>query len=61
MQKLVKLCDPTMRDIAEINDSYLNNGWYVKQMLTLNSNLIILFEKETRKEKLEALNDLSNG
>lgn len=64
MQKLIKINSPANWEIDEINNSYLNNGWYIKQMKTMgenNNTLIILLEKETRKEKLQNLDNIANS
>lgn len=38
----------------------INDGWQIKELVTFKDNLIIIFEKETRKEKLEKLDDISS-
>jgi len=50
-------------DCQDINEKYLKDGWQVKSVYVVNpanAHAIILLEKETRKEKLEHLNNLSN-
>ena len=64
MQKLIKINSPANWEIDEINNSYLINGWYIKEMKTMgenNNTLIILLEKETRKEKLQNLDNIANS
>jgi hypothetical protein len=56
MQKLVKY---NKYEIDKLKPE-LSDGWLVKHMIFTNEWIIIL-EKETRKEKLEALNNISNG
>jgi len=59
MQKLVRLRNPYNQDIDSFNREYLEKGWKIVNMSVIEtSTLIILLEKETRKDKLEHLNDL---
>jgi hypothetical protein len=59
MQKLVRLRNPYNQDIDSFNREYLEKGWKILNMSVIEtSTLIILLEKETRKDKLEHLNDL---
>lgn len=61
MQKLVKISDPSIRDINDFNKEELIDGWNVKQMTAIGPNLIVLLEKETRKDKLEKLDEISSS
>lgn len=62
MQKLIRITNPSRYELDNINRDYLENGWRIKKMKTYNENVFIfLLEKETRKEKLEVLNDIANG
>ena len=38
----------------------LKDGWLIKSMVGVESKLIVVYEKNSRKEKLDALNDLQN-
>jgi len=59
MQKLISLYKPTETDLEYINDHELKDGgWCVKFMTSVDDDLILLLEKETRKEKLEKINEL---
>lgn len=58
MQKLVFFENINSYDILTINNNFLDKGWIIKQIITHDRKFILLFEKETRKEKLEHLNDL---
>jgi hypothetical protein len=60
MQQLIRLKNPYNVDIGIFNKDYLDKGWRVVNMVIIESNtLIILVEKETRKDKLDHLNDLT--
>lgn len=62
MQKLIMLWDIDVSDVTKINKEYLSDGWNIKETITFNDNhhkIIFLLEKETRKEKLEQLKDVS--
>lgn len=60
MQKLVSIDGTSLRELEELNDNDLSNGWNIKKMLRMKDDeIIILLEKDTRKEKLEKLNDIS--
>jgi hypothetical protein len=60
MQKLVSIDGTSLCELEELNDDYLSNGWNIKKMLRMKDDeIIILLEKDTRKEKLEKLNDIS--
>ena len=58
MQKLEYIRCVNRFDLESIDKQYLKNGWFVKQMVVIGGDLIILLEKETRKDKLEHLNDI---
>jgi len=58
MQKLISLYKPTETDLDYINDHELKDGWSIKCMTSVDDDLILLLEKETRKEKLEKINEL---
>lgn len=58
MQKLIKIYPSTTNFEEYIEKDYLKNGWTIKQIAGVGDNLIILLEKETRKEKLEKINEL---
>lgn len=57
MQKVEIYYRPDSSDKDKINNE-LKDGWIVKNMISLEKTLIVLYEKIDRKEKLEALNDL---
>lgn len=60
MQKLVSIDGTSLRELEELNENDLSNGWNIKKMLRMKDDeIIILLEKDTRKEKLEKLNDIS--
>ena len=59
MQKLVRIYKPNDNDLNQIENDYLSKGWIVKMMKCINSDLILLLEKDTRKEKLQVLDDIS--
>lgn len=61
MQRLKKLYEPTYRDIDDFNEKYLDKGWTVKNMIPIEKILIILLEKDTRKEKLEELDKIKQS
>jgi len=59
MQKIIKLYEN--KDIDNLNKNELSNGWKVIIMKNDgNGNIIVLIEKDTRKEKLNHLNDLQD-
>ena len=58
MQKLEYIYKPNESDLKDIENKYLKDGWIVKQMVGVEHNLILLLEKETRKEKLDKINQL---
>lgn len=59
MQKVIGYYKPDGGDLNMINKE-LANGWTIKMMTSVESSLIVLYEKFDRKEKLEALNNLNN-
>jgi hypothetical protein len=64
MQKLIRINSPSTWEMEDISNKYLSTGWNVKNMVVMGENkntLIILLEKESRKEKLEHLNDISKS
>jgi len=58
MQKLMSLYRPGNQDLERFTIKELKDGWIVKQMTCVDNNLILLMEKESRKEKLDKLNEL---
>ena len=59
MQKIIKLYEN--KDIDNLNKNELSNGWKVIIMKNDgNGNIIVLIEKDTRKGKLNHLNDLQD-
>lgn len=64
MQKLIKISAPSSWEINEINNDFLDQGWNVKDIKVMGENkntLIILLEKESRKEKLQNLDNIANN
>lgn len=59
MQKVKGYYKPDGSDLEMINKE-LANGWTIKMMTSVESSLIVLYEKFDRKEKLEALNNYNN-
>lgn len=61
MQKIVSIDGTSLRDIEELNKNELSNGWNIKKIIKLkDDDLIIVIEKETRKDKLEKLDEISS-
>lgn len=61
MQKLISLYKPSQSELNNLNIKYLDDGWKVKDMTSNNDHLILLLEKETRKEKLDELDIISKS
>jgi len=61
MQKLITLYKPSQSELNNLNGKYLDDGWKVKDMTSNNDHLILLLEKETRKEKLDELDIISKS
>lgn len=59
MQKLIKIFSPTDSDLLSITNDYLLKGWNVKSMVSFDKSVIFLLEKDTRKDKLERLDEIS--
>lgn len=59
MQKVEIYYKPDSSDKDRINNE-LKDGWLIKSMVGVESKLIVVYEKNSRKEKLDALNDLQN-
>jgi molybdopterin-biosynthesis enzyme MoeA-like protein len=57
MQKLIKIW-ASDSNLEFIEKEYSKNGWIIKQITGVGDNLVLLLEKDTRKEKLEKLNEL---
>lgn len=55
MQKLIQLYQPSQHELDNKMEIYFSDGWKVKQMISDNGYLVLLLEKETRKEKLDEL------
>jgi len=60
MQKIIRVYAPTDSDIDDINDE-LTKGWNIKQMVGVGDTFIAVLEKETRKEKLDKIDDISTN
>ena len=61
MQKLITLYKPSQSELNNLNVKYLDDGWKVKDITSNNDHLILLLEKETRKEKLDELDIISKS
>jgi len=59
MQRFDKIYNPSDFDLNNLIDDNKKDGFAVKQMVTVGEYVIFLSEKETRKEKLEHLNDIA--
>lgn len=62
MQKIYKLDATSNYDINHFNKEYIDKGWKIKEKLVTIEDryLILLLEKESRKEKLENINNIVN-
>lgn len=61
MQKIIQLYIPTLTngELDKINSNFLSDGWKVKNITNVDKTLILLLEKETRKEKLDELDSIA--
>lgn len=59
MQRFEKIYNPSEFELNELVADNKKDGFAIKQMVTVGDYVIFLSEKETRKEKLDQLNDIA--
>lgn len=60
MQKFDKIYNPSEFELNDLIADNKKDGFAIKQMVTVGDYVIFLSEKETRKEKLDQLNDIAD-
>lgn len=60
MQRFEKIYNPSEYELNDLISDNKKDGFAIKQMVTVGDYVIFLSEKETRKEKLDQLNDIAD-